>query len=646
MFPKIRLGKETTSHGFFDLSQTYHTTSDFGFCQPYFSKLMLPSSSLTVKPKCLVRLMPMPYPTMGNLQVKMYNVFVPIADLCESFEPMMSEKPYTSQSGSTYTPNKSPYFTMQTVLNYVLSAGSDYTVYKNGGAWSSDAYKGKITPTNLTLDTSLSTSAINTALSTQGYSLSLTKNPKTSTASQIAVTGADMVLPFVSGSNYYLIAFRYNNIGDKIQKIFNALGFQLNSSTDELNALPIFAYYKAWFDLFYPQREITWTNTMAYKMLQSCLASNNMNIFGLSSANTTQFFTELTQCYYTFDPDYISAHILNPSLQSGTSTVPFFRYDGTADSITIASAQQPRYSVSSGMTNIDAVRLKLLTLATKVVNKNTAIGGRIDDYLRVHYGAIYQHNLDSKFIGSCSVPCEIQDVMCNSDTYNDDLKTGDRLGAFAGRGIGSNWQDPDTLKFSAQTFGYWIGLFAIVPHSGYCQATHPDNYMVQRLQYPQPIYDAVGFESTNKNAICGATDSYHLTQFANGFGFIPRYTGHKIAYDRLGGNFAKRSTRASFLPYTLNRLITQDYTQSVGIKDPQEADLVASTSWRYCNKDKTVGAYSRIFYNDTEYNSDRLADDNFVVSFGIDVKYSAPLKSISTSFDTDGDLDSIEVTKA
>lgn len=64
------------------------------------------------------------------------------------------------------------------------------------------------------------------------------------------------------------------------------------------------------------------------------------------------------------------------------------------------------------------------------------------------------------------------------------------LGEYAGRGLG--YEESKTMTFEAQEHGYWIGLCAIVPESGYSQGLDPSVLALNRWQQYQPEFDGFG----------------------------------------------------------------------------------------------------------------------------------------------------------
>lgn len=116
--PKIKIGVQSRKN-YFDLSHDDETTSDFGFCQPTIVRSMVAGSSSTLHTSIGVRLAPLPCPTFGRIKLKTYNYFVPMKEVFEGFDYMMSHESVSSAFGS-YIPDKAPYIDSKNFLSFLL----------------------------------------------------------------------------------------------------------------------------------------------------------------------------------------------------------------------------------------------------------------------------------------------------------------------------------------------------------------------------------------------------------------------------------------------------------------------------------------------------------------------------------------------
>ena len=119
---------------------------------------------------------------------------------------------------------------------------------------------------------------------------------------------------------------------------------------------------------------------------------------------------------------------------------------------------------------------------------------------------------------------------------------------------------------------------------------------------------------------------------------------------------AHRSTRSSYEPYFLDRILTPTTLMASKAVDGSDKTAyqvqrfslptVASEEFRYINRYDYMGDYNRLFYNHgvfgIEYENKPiyLRDDNFIVQSVIDATQTTILKPLEMSFDTfDKDVD-------
>lgn len=650
--PKISLTRSGKNYGKFDFTHDVNTSSDFCFVQPLMCKLLAPKSSASVKVSSFVRMGAMVTPTFGRVSWRVYHQFVRCADLFMPFENMLSGQSYNT-SAKSYVPTSVPVISVGLLTKLVLANG---VMDVFGGESLQDMYL-------LTGQDAINARNQYGTSFGRGLSSSTSILPYLSTRDtfQGDFDQYDFVLTLgLSESDYYAYGIKLNNNGTRLRKIILGLGLQLDPvSTEKVNILPLFAYFKAYFEIFNPQRTDTWTKTNAYKFLDICRVNGLYDIdtmLATASYNALfgSFFQDLQNCFYTQNPDFVSAHISTPSISSvGSSIVSTDPMSlGTATPTVSSVNHQPTLSnLGDGSPyRLNQTKLNILSKLYSFVNKNTVIGGKIGEYLRVHYGADYIDNHESLHIGNSTVECQIGDVMSTSDTAQNG--SGSFLGEYAGKGIGYSGEQNPTHKFTTDSFGYWVTLACIVPQSGFVQMIDQSFKAIDRFSFFADEFDGVGFEITNKSGIYGSheTNMLALTRNPESFGYIPRYTGaFKVAPNVLNGVLSQRSTRNSYLPYTLDRYITPEIIKSedlgnnnVKLTFTQPTIPIASDSWRYLGRWDYLGNLNRIFYNSGNagsYSSDGMSfmEDNFIVHNVIDMKVTAPMKSIADSFETQDD---------
>lgn len=687
---KIKLGKSKRDRVKLDLTHDVNTTAGFGEVQPLMCREMIPGSTMDVKVESFVRLAPMPVPTFGRIKYKTYHQFVPIADIYRKFENMLSG---TSFGG--VIPTDVPRIRMSNLVSALIDRSwvSFYKGSTSVGAADVLVQTNSVSPLVVnSTDFNTASGLFNSAYAYRTVAGSYQGPLSTWTDTlllgrQISLSEADLVLtfspddPVVASKTVYFAAVKFKDTARLLRKIFIGCGYQINpTSPAVVSFLPLIAYYKAYFDIFYPQQLLNWDNTYAFRLME--VADNIATTDVVTSqywANFQGFINELQACYYYGDPDYLSAHLGTPSLNTASVKLPA----NSATSLAMSDTNTPVAGVNAqptlSVSQINQGQLNLLQKLYYWVNKNTVIGQRIADYLRVHYGADFIQETKSNYIGADSIDCQISDVMSTSDTAlgSGADATGANIGEYAGKGIG--YGDGDKVKFTADTFGYWVTLATIVPDITRSQGVDPHLFHRSRFEFYNPEFDGLGFTITTKDVAVGTSDTgvmKNVTTTGSGtnaftepgtvsFGYIPRLSEYKVAQNVLNGDLTRRGTKQTLLPYTLDSLATINdvrfddvstgggYT-GVRVNNSAKNVPLASYLWRQIGGLAWLQNFNRIFYqNDTEnvYGAGNTLllpiDDNFIIHNILSVDCYAPVKSLSESFETEGESkDVMAVEKA
>lgn len=464
-------------------------------------------------------------------------------------------------------------------------------------------------------------------------------------------TSASTPGDFTHSTDYTVIlCLRLTSVGRRVMSVLNACDFKFGIKYRQ-SLLPLFAYYKAWFDEYNPGRNTHWKTTNAYTLIHSNYDSGYMTEDFLINSVPGNYFTttyknrviqsffgfleELAQCYYTSKPDNVTVATETPLLQVNNNTNltngPRLLTDNE-DSSFYATA-----GVSSGSIYGDSygggdfpytggLGIKLLERVYHLVNKNSVIGSQIDKYLKSHFG----YGLpESNKLGENNFYCNVSDVMStvqNSESY---------LGEYAGKGIGSN-HDPNnkviapTLHFDSKVPGYLISMLCIVPVGGYSQGVfhHP----IERYDFYQSEFDSLGMAPMLRSEVLATRPLLNAADEEGVFGFVPRYFQLKVKNNLVNGGFAQRSQRSQFLPYMLDRLFTEDEyivsNDDSGLNLISSPQLVADESLRFIGNNEKYGNFDRIFYDTTGLT------DNFIIHIINDFKQWSPMKAVSNSYDT------------
>lgn len=646
----ISLGKSTkkyTRNTDFD----NNTTMDFGFCQPLFCQFMLPDSDISVSAKQLVRLAPMPVPSFARVSLVNKYVFVPFVDVCPYYEAMLANMPY---NGSVI-PKTLPYVYNSNLARCLLSAevGTICTIYLKENASPLDpviykqATSSEIVALSDDLGIFLGENSVDPSVQ-----LHLTVTPIQGDSS-VDINNADYVLEITLNSKPCLVSFRYSTLAKHLRTIILGLGYSLAlNDNNKVNALPLFSYYKSWFDTYAPLRTMAWTDTKVFAFIKQYSDNYQPNVVNMSFF--TDVLLELGNTYYVSNDDFVSVHrsdVQNVSLDS----FPYINETGASKTTdAISKAYSPYISSVMSLTALDVVKR-----LTRFVNKDSVIGQKMSNWVRNHFNAQVANSLykDVYQIKTDILPLQINDVFSTSDTADASTQQGERLGAYAGKGIGFG---DSGCKFHADKHGYLLCLSCVVPKSGYFQGCDTSLYGLDRYTLPSADFDALGMEVSpfgfvaGDNGYSNTITKDDIIDYTSGFGYVPRFSGYKFKKNIVNGDMSRRSTIDSMSPYYLDRILqngdiftnkNSDHSFTL-VRSLAPSVPKASEEWRYLTRYPWLGDFDRIFYNDDVYHGSSASvpflkpdffnarPDNFIVQSLFTMKISDELKPLAMSFDT------------
>lgn len=651
----ISLGKSTKKY----LRNTdfdNNTTMDFGFCQPLFCQFLLPDSNISVSAKQLVRLAPMPVPSFARVSLVNKFVFVPWSDLCGYYEAMLSNMPYNGSVVPTELP-----FVFNAYLSMCLldnGLGSVATFYEVDPTVPSPiTYKMCTAMDALKYSDSLQT-LWETELSSHGCNKKFTLTPAQYKDSAVSPNSADYLVNFVSGEKHVIAAFRYSTRAKHLRSVLIGLGYSLAMQDwSKVIGLPLFAFYKAWFDTYAPKRSVAWTDTAVFKFLKSVSDDYLPNLCN-DEDNMDSILRALSDCYYVSNDDFVSVH--RPDIDTvSLGTFSFVDNNGgISASQAISSFSQP-----SVIGDIRLIALDVVKRLTRFVNKDSIIGQKMSTWVRNHFNAQVANSLyqDVYQVKTDILPLQINDVFSTADTADASSQSGERLGSYAGKGIGFG----DTgCKFHSDRHGYLLCISAIVPKSGYFQGNDTSLYGLDRFTLPSADFDALGMEVTPFGFIAGDIGYTDMTassdqklDYSAGFGFVPRFSGYKFKKNIVNGDMSRRSLIDSMSPYYLDRILQTGDALYQSLADNKFAQIrqfypslpKASEQWRYLTRYPWLGDYDRIFYNDDVYHGSTSTPvdsssqdidgsaarpDNFIVQSLFTMRIQDVLKPLTMSYDT------------
>lgn len=443
--------------------------------------------------------------------------------------------------------------------------------------------------------------------------------------------------------------------GKRLVKIFNSCRWHFGRNKP-VSLDKLYSYFKVWFDKFNAGRNIQWRDTNCYKLIHSFYDSGiptekvfwqstdldydflNYTIVKNLRLSWLNFLLDLPNCVYCSPLDNITiatdSPILENTLQGAEAPlyeIPGFGGENTGFTLPVTRGSsmqalqddsQPYYQADVNQTGLS---VRLMQTLYKLVNKNSVLGSKVDDYLRAH--GISNGLPKTKVMGDNKFMCSLDEVFA---TVNNDQSY---LGEYAGKGVGSG--SSENMHFETDSYGYLIQLTTIVPIGGYVQADSPE--YISRYDFYQSEFDSLGMEVLPQSQVLGAVNYFFRTpQEDKVFGFVPRYFNLKVENNLQNGGFVFPSESASFLPYSLDKIISKpsirDFVQSRMYITAENKkffnDLPADEELRYIGRKEFYGNFDRIFYDTTGKS------DNFIVHIVQELSMYAPMKAIDNSFET------------
>lgn len=663
-FKSILLGTSAHKSYTHDMSFDNNTTMDFGVLQPLLSQYMEPNSKIKVNTRQLVRLAPMPTPSFARMFLQNYARFVLMTDVVPYWESLLSGIPFNGIT-KTFTPTEMPY-TDNKVLQMHLCLRSDIAVYSRPNRDSEYSLM------------NLSQSSVYDAvfLAFIKYFGVSSASDLQEAASYLDPFGAmrftdDIVTPessdyivhtkpSLSSSTEYLYCIRYSNRAKRIRKQLVGLGYSLSAcDTSHLSVAPLLAYYKAYFNYFGLTRDIQFETTNCFKLIMEIWDYGidfSSNMFSSTANIDSLFFNfldDLGDLYYTDSNSYVASHRVKITNNASLPAVsPGYLANSNGTNITQQTNGLPQQSG----THFNQLTLDVLKRLSTYVAKDSVIGRRMSDWVKVHYGADVSFSLfkDSFNVSEWRTPIDIDDIFSTSETADVGNKyKGDYLGAYAGKGVGFG---KEFFSFEAPKHGFLFVMSCIVPQANIFQGNDPTLYAVDNDTIPHPEFDALGYELTPALVILPdnfVSDGLDTKDYSTeGFGFVPRYTGFKTKKNIVNGDMCCGYFKRDLLPYFNDRYIVNNRMNVVPNKtDSKKFQLIiannlaprASTSWQQICRYGSLSNFNRLFYNSGEFaptlDNSAVFTDNFICQTVFDVKLTNWMKPIQNSYDTVGDGD-------
>lgn len=487
-------------------------------------------------------------------------------------------------------------------------------------------------------------------------------------------------------SNEVFVAIRLNDSGKFLRKIFMGLGLQIAPTNTPISLLPIYAYFKSYFEEFAPKRFVKFEQTFFARFMNT-LVNTGLSATDLITSLDNDSYTDslgfnnliddLLSCYYTKDTDYYSAQIIGLINDYGSSVIQ--PYMGEYYNSNEAGDPSGGFSVvSHGIAGGDGrqanvylagddhgsailhtqAQQNILSRLTQLLNRRSVLGGKIASFLSSTFGistsAIENYN---GFIGSSSLDVNFSDVFSTAETAEGSL------GEYAGKALA--FGDGDHFSFETKIHTLVIGLSVLIPRTQYVQGIQPFHTHITPDSFYNPMFDGLTLLPTRKSSLYCGNGFFAFDDSQKSFGNLPIYSEYKTkTCGILNGDLSLKSTRGSYDSFTLDEIISPISSYSVDPDDSQCGSfqilqfnpkyMVAGTMWRYLGRWLWLGRFDRIFvnnrlnYNDFFNTLDNFqvvnlrssrnlvrTDDNLIVHHVIDLKLNSAMVPLAGSFMTD-----------
>jgi hypothetical protein len=495
------------------------------------------------------------------------------------------------------------------------------------------------------------------------------------------------------------LCFKLSSFGKRLRKVLIGLGYNFNLQDDTVvSMLPLFAYYKAWWDTFAPERYRNFYETNCWQLINLSMERANSSQFGsiyTSNGNFRTYYmgfmSELGSLFATERLDAISAATdavfgatNTTTAANGWETDIRATIEDTLDYVTNYEAgvgakyDTGTYNIyfkqgafgnngnnsalnnigmnwdnSLGSWDLTQPQIDALKKAYVVLNKASVAGMKVEEILRSLGFGTYVEECKGRFINGSDDFIKISDVVATAATSDA------KLGQYGGRGLGVS-----DFQFSYQTkeHGILIVLSCVVPETGYVNGPNRELEAFSFDRMYNPEFDGLAYEAIEKKNLGGAgvINDASATQT---FGFLPTYSQFKFMSNKANGDFSLHSRKNAMTPYSLDKYIPVNEPNVYRVEATNGhagsttelcspvyhySDLPnAGEDYRYINKFPWNGDYNRIFAaegdglewsvfspNNSAFLFDSFEYDNFMVHNVFTVAYYAHMKSIEDSYGT------------
>lgn len=445
------------------------------------------------------------------------------------------------------------------------------------------------------------------------------------------------------------LCFKLSSFGKRLRKVLIGLGYNFNLQDSTIvSLLPLFAYYKSWWDTFAPERFRNFYETSCWQLIQLSMSSSSASLFGtIYSTNSSfrpifaRFMSELGSLFATERLDAVSAATdavfgstnstissngwetdirqtvertldvitaletgANTHYNTGTSNVDFKNASmgsGTPAANSALGSIALNWEDSHSYFDLTQPQIDALKKAYVVLNKTSVAGMKVEEILRCLGFGSYVEECKGRFINGSDDFIKISDVVSTAATSDA------KLGQYGGRGLGvSNFQ----FSYSTKEHGILVVLSVIVPETGYVNGPAHENEAYSFEHMYNPEFDGLAYEAIQKKNL-GGSGVINDSSCNETFGFLPTYSQFKFMSNKANGDFSLHSMKKSLTPYSLDKYIPVNEPNVYRVEATPGhvgsttelcspvyhfSDLPnAGEDYRYVNKFPWNGDFNRIF---------------------------------------------------
>jgi len=594
-----------------------NTSFGIGNVQPLFCKYVVPKSKLNIDFGQLTRLSPLVVPTFARLRQLNKFVYVNINKIFPAFDAFLSQTQIIG-TWKVYIPKSVPCTTNHDLFCYLVSKFAWVNGQKEGSLQYDPFFRYKLSNGNNVINVRTNSKIIDNLENLRKVSL-------------------DFNIDFTDVSQRpnvnYSLYIKLNQDGRYWYSLLRGLGYSVDYyDHSPVSILPLWAFYKAYYDVFYPKRFNAWHFSNAYRNINRFYNGDfdqyDYHDVSVDFIKYNPLDSLFGQDIYSFtfygvlDNDIFSACLPKPL---NNNINPDNSIDTSSDHTLVNSSTGLPY-VNSQKNEFAADDISVVHKLWSYVTKSSVVGQSVKDWFKVHFGVSPSEDMfdSSVLIADKDNFININQVVSNASTDSA------QLGDLAGQAYS---QASDKVSFDVPQFGYVMCLSCIIPYSRISGGTQPESYNVTLFQQPFPDFDGLGYEVINNSSLYDHNlRGYYLNgdnKYDKGFGFVPRYSSFKVYNNIRSGGFSLPSIKDTYLSYCEDTIVTAD---ELSPQIPTSSGMETFWPWRYSG---IFESYNRIFYN--QHNPDSVigvdyVDDNFLCQTAFDVSYSSYLKPLSDSY--------------